>query len=31
VFVAGSIYGGVFFLFDKKGKVTSISIGPGAE
>lgn len=31
LFIAGSIYGGLFFTFDKQGKVTEIFLGAGAE
>jgi hypothetical protein len=31
VFLAGSIYGGVFFTFNKKDKVSEIFVGAGAE
>lgn len=30
-FIAGSIYGGLFFTFNKQGKVTEIFLGAGAE
>ncbi|MFT7581921.1 MAG: hypothetical protein ACI9MR_003602 [Myxococcota bacterium] len=31
IFIAGSVYGGVFFNFDEGGRVESIFIGAGAE
>lgn len=30
-FIAGSIYGGMFFFFDEQGRVSSIFVGAGAE
>lgn len=30
-FIAGSIYGGMFFYFDEQGQVSTIFVGPGAE